>query len=148
MSGEPLTILLIEDNDDHAELVARSFEDNLVANQIRRACDGEEALDYLFHQGKFQNPKDSPQPNLILLDLRLPKVEGLEVLKEIKASEKLKKIPVVVLTSSAGEADVARAYSNYANSYVVKPLDFTKFIQLMKELGFYWLGWNINPLIN
>lgn len=146
MSGEPLTILLVEDNDDHAELVARSFEDNQVANGIKRACDGEEALDYLFRRGQFKDPASSPVPNLILLDLRLPKVEGLEVLKEIKRTESLKFIPVVVLTSSAAEADVARAYSNYANSYVVKPLDFTKFIQLMKELGFYWLGWNVNPL--
>ncbi len=148
MSGEPLTILLVEDNDDHAELVARSFEDNQVANTLVRVADGEEALHYLFRRGKYAAAVDSPRPNLILLDLRLPKVEGLEVLKEIKNEEDLRMIPVVVLTSSQAENDVVRAYSSYVNSYLVKPLDFVKFTQMMRELGFYWLGWNINPLNN
>jgi len=148
MSGEPLTILLVEDNDDHAELVARSFEDNQVANRLVRVADGEEALHYLFRRGKYALAGDSPRPNLILLDLRLPKVEGLEVLKEIKNEEDLRMIPVVVLTSSQAENDVVRAYSSYVNSYLVKPLDFVKFTQMMRELGFYWLGWNINPLNN
>lgn len=141
-----MTILLVEDNDDHAELVARSFEDNQVANRLNRVADGEEALHYLFRRGKYADPADSPRPNLILLDLRLPKVEGLEVLKEIKNEEDLRVIPVVVLTSSQAENDVVRAYASYVNSYLVKPLDFVKFTQMMRELGFYWLGWNINPL--
>ncbi len=143
MTGEILSILLIEDNEDHAELVVRSFEDNAVANKIKHLKDGEEAYKYLFENEDMNDPQKLP--NLVLLDLRLPKIDGMEILKRIKTSEKLKNIPVVVLTSSHAEKDLVSAYSNYANSYLVKPLDFTKFTQLMKDLGFYWLGWNINP---
>lgn len=146
MKGELLNILLVEDNEDHAELVLRNFADNHVANRIFHVKDGEEALDYLLHRGVYTEPGLSPTPNLILLDLRLPKVDGLEVLQTIKSNESLRTIPVVVLTSSAAEKDVAMAYSANANSYLVKPVDFDKFMQLMKDLGFYWLGWNINPL--
>ncbi|MFH0736367.1 MAG: response regulator [bacterium] len=143
MTGEILSILLIEDNEDHAELVVRSFEDNAVANKIKHLKDGEEAFKYLFENEDMNDPLKLP--NLILLDLRLPKIDGMEILKRIKTSENLKNIPVVVLTSSHAEKDLVSAYSNYANSYLVKPLDFNKFTQLMKDLGFYWLGWNINP---
>lgn len=146
MKGELLNILLVEDNEDHAELVLRNFADNHVANKIFHVKDGEEALDYLLHRGLYTEPVSSPTPNLILLDLRLPKVDGLEVLQTIKNNEALRTIPVVVLTSSAAEKDVAMAYAANANSYLVKPVDFGKFMQLMKDLGFYWLGWNINPL--
>jgi len=143
--GEALTILLVEDNDDHAELVIRTFEDHVIANQMLRVCDGREALDYLFRCGNYESPLISPRPNLILLDLRLPKVDGLEVLQTIKQSEDLRSIPVVMLTSSESEKDVVKAYANYANSFLVKPLDFDKFSQLMKDLGYYWLCWNTNP---
>ena len=146
MVGEALTILLIEDNEDHAELVRRSFADNHVANTLFHVKDGEEALNYLFRRGVYSDQEKSPTPNLILLDLRLPKVDGIEVLKEVKASELYKNIPVVVLTSSSAENDVARAYSNHANSYLVKPVDFEKFTNMMKDLGYYWLAWNKNPL--
>ena len=146
MIGEVLTILLVEDNEDHAELVRRSFADNHVANTIHHVKDGEEALDYLFRRGAYSDRHSSPVPNLILLDLRLPKVDGIEVLREIKAAETLKCIPVVVLTSSSSEKDIARAYANYANSYLVKPVDFEKFTKMMKDLGYYWLAWNKNPL--
>ncbi len=146
MKGEPLNILLVEDNEDHAELVQRSFEENRVANQIYWVKDGEEALDYLFHRGAYTDKANSPCPNLILLDLRLPKVDGIEVLQTIKSDQKLKLIPVVVLTSSESELDVCKVYDSHANSYLVKPIDFEKFTTLMHDLGFYWLGWNVNPL--
>jgi len=146
MTGSILSILLIEDNEAHAELVKRSFEDNAVANKIRHLKDGEEAYKFLFENQEIY--EEGNMPNLILLDLRLPKIDGMEILKKIKTEEKLKNIPVVILTSSHAEKDLIAAYSNYANSYLVKPLDFNKFTQLMKDLGFYWLGWNINPFKN
>jgi CheY-like chemotaxis protein len=146
MTGDVLNILLVEDNEDHAELVQRNFADNHVANRIHHVKDGEEALLYLFRRGRYTDPAKSPTPNLILLDLRLPKVDGIEVLKQIKASREHKSIPVVVLTSSSSEQDIAKAYANNANSYLVKPVDFEKFTRMMKDLGYYWLAWNINPL--
>lgn len=146
IEGEPFTILLVEDNPAHAELVIRSFEDNMVANEIKHVMDGEEALDYLFRKGKYKDASKSPRPHVILLDLRLPKIDGLEVLSQIKADEELMTIPVVVLTTSAAEADVTAAYDHHVNSYLVKPVNFEKFTQLMDSLGFYWLGWNHHPL--
>ena len=145
MKGEPLCLLLVEDNPAHAELVIRSFENQRVANKIYHVQDGEEALDYLFRRGNYQDPEKSPRPNVILLDLRLPKIDGLEVLREIKNTDGLKRIPVVILTTSQAEIDASRAYDYHANSYLVKPLDFDHFTKLMEELGFYWLGWNFNP---
>ena len=145
MDGEPLIILLVEDNPDHTELIMQSFRDHRVANKINHVSDGESALDYLFRRGDYADPKKSPRPNVILLDLRLPKVDGLEVLNEIKDVEKLRRIPVVVLTTSETEKDMSKAYNNHANSYLVKPVDFDKFTRLMDDLGFYWLGWNSKP---
>ena len=92
--------------------------------------------------GAYADPEQSPSPHVILLDLRLPKVDGLEVLRTVKAREDLRRIPVVILTSSESERDLTRAYDHFANSYLVKPVDFEKFINLMHELGFYWLQWN------
>ena len=145
MQGEPLEILFVEDDLDHAELVIRSLEVNLVANRITHLLDGEAALDYVFKRGEYADEETSPRPHLILLDLRLPKVDGLQVLAEIKADQDLRQIPVVVLTTSEAESDIARAYDNHANSYLVKPVDFDKFRQLMGDLGFYWLAWNRHP---
>src|SRR5665647_393238 len=142
LDGEPLHILLVEDNEAHAELVIRGMRDQQVANKIHHVLDGEQALDYLFLRAAFADPKKNPRPNLILLDLRLPRVDGLEVLKIIKSTPDLLRIPVVILTSSDAETDIAKSYDYYANSYVVKPLDFKTFTNLMKDLGFYWLGWN------
>ncbi len=139
---ESPVILLIEDNPDHAELVMRSFREHELAGGIRHVTDGEMALDYLMRQGGFSDPALSPRPQVILLDLRLPKVDGLEVLKVIKADNELRRIPVIVLTTSEAEIDLVRAYDSYANSYLVKPVDFSKFIQLMNQLGIYWLDWN------
>ncbi len=146
LRGEPLHILLVEDNESHAELVIRSMRDQQVANQMHHVTDGEKALDYLFGRGNFADPVKNPRPNLILLDLRIPRVDGLEVLKTIKTTPELLRIPVVILTSSDAETDIAKSYDYHANSYIVKPLDFKTFTRLMKDLGFYWLGWNTKPL--
>jgi len=143
--GTALVILLVEDNVAHAELVSRGLGDHRVANHLLHVSDGEAALDYLFRRGKYADPRHSPRPHVILLDLRLPKVDGLEVLRQIKTSPELSKIPVVILTTSAAERDVARAYEERANSYLVKPVDFAKFTELMNELGYYWLAWNHYP---
>ena len=143
--GEPFTILLVEDNPAHAELVLRSFEDHRVANRIIHLSDGETALDYLFRRSPFTDPEKSPRPHVIFLDLRLPRMDGLEVLKEIRASDDLHTLPVVILTTSEAEQDVTKAYEQYPNSYVVKPLDFEGFTALMEDLGCYWLGWNFYP---
>jgi CheY-like chemotaxis protein len=145
MNGKPLIILLVEDNPDHAELVIRSLQSHRVANEIHHVADGQEALDYLYQAGQYADKKTNPAPHLILLDLRLPRVDGLEVLNRLKYDDELKKIPVVVLTSSEAEADRVRAYTNHANSYLVKPLDFDKFSRLMNDLGYYWLAWNKPP---
>jgi len=144
MKGDPLNILLVEDNEDHAELVKRNFEQQRVANKITHLYNGEEALDYLFRRGAYED-SEHPVPNLILLDLRLPKIDGLSVLQQIKQSEDLRVIPTVVLTSSESDRDILSAYRNHVNSFLVKPLDFDKFSELMRELGMYWLGWNTNP---
>jgi CheY-like chemotaxis protein len=146
LNGEPLHILLVEDNEAHAELVIRSMRDQQVANTIHHVFDGEQALDYLFCRGAYADPEKNPRPNLVLLDLRLPRVDGLEVLKTIKTTPALLRIPVVILTSSDAENDIVKSYDYHANSYIVKPLDFKTFTKLMKDLGFYWLGWNTKPL--
>ena len=145
MSGEPVVILLVEDDPAHAEIVRRNFVNFRMANQLIHVADGQEALDYLFRRGDFPDPDKSPRPTLILLDLRLPKVDGLEVLKTIKADAELARIPVVVLTTSSAEVDMAKAYGNHANSYLVKPVDFPQFLKLMDALGYYWLIWNQYP---
>jgi CheY-like chemotaxis protein len=145
VKGEPLFILLIEDNSDHTELICRNFKSHRIANAIHHVSDGEAAMDYLFQRNEYSDPEKSPRPHVILLDLRLPKIDGLEVLKEIKASEELRCIPVVILTTSDAEKDIASAYKYHANSYLVKPVDYAKFSQLMDDLGFYWLVWNQHP---
>lgn len=145
MKSEALNILLIEDNVDHAELVMRSFAEHLIANQIYHVTHGEEALEYLFRQGIYADPNASPRPHVILLDLRLPRIDGLEVLEMIRSSPEIRNIPVVVLTTSQAEQDVARAYSEHVNSYLVKPVDFNSFTRMMEDLGFYWLAWNHYP---
>ena len=145
MTGEPIFVMLVEDNADHAELVIRTLEEHRIANKVRHFLDGQSALDYLFRQGEFADDTSTLRPHVILLDLRLPRVDGIDVLKTIKEDEGLKSIPVVVLTTSEAEKDVARAYYNHANSYLVKPVGFDEFKKLMEDLGFYWLGWNTNP---
>jgi len=145
IKGQPIIILLVEDDPAHAEIVWRNLEDFRVANRLIHIKDGQAALDYLFRAAPYADPKDCPQPHLILLDLRLPKVDGLEVLRRIKEDSELKRIPTVVLTTSSAESDMINAYSNGAGSYLVKPVDFEKFTKLMQALDFYWLCWNCYP---
>ena len=145
VKGEPVIILFIEDEPAHAEIVRRNLEDFRVANRLIHLSDGQAALDYLFRQNGYADVQANPLPHIILLDLRLPKVDGLEVLRRIKGDEKLKRIPIVVLTTSNAKSDMASAYNNGAVSYLVKPVDFDKFTKLLDAFGYYWLAWNRFP---
>ena len=145
MNGEPVVILLVEDDPAHAEIVIRNLEGFRLGNRLMHLADGQEALDYLYCRGEFADPESSPRPGLILLDLRLPKVDGLEVLETVKRDPDLRQIPVVILTTSAAEADMLGAYKNHANSYMVKPVAFDDFVAMMKAIGYYWLVWNKHP---
>ena len=147
MQGDPVTILLVEDEPAHAEIVRRNFETMQMANSLKHVSDGEAALDYLYRHNAFSDPASSPRPSMILLDLRLPKVDGLQVLKTIKNDPALKNIPVIVLSTSASETDISSAYSNMANSYLVKPVDFKQFSELLESLGAYWMTWNRHSLM-
>jgi DNA-binding response OmpR family regulator len=138
-------ILLVEDNPDHDELVRRGFAHHSMAIHLHHVEDGASALDYLFQRGPYADPDSSPRPAIILLDLRLPRVDGLTVLQTIKSSPDLNRIPVIVLTTSRAETDVVRAYESHANSYLVKPVGFSEFVALVRELGCYWLDWNTQP---
>lgn len=142
MLGEPILVMLVEDNADHAELVIRTMENHQIPTRILHIADGESALDYLLRRNHYSDPANSPRPHIILLDLRLPRVDGLEVLRIIKEAEQLRNIPVVILTTSEAEKDLIHAYENYVNSYLVKPVGFEDFSNLMNDLGIYWLGWN------
>ncbi len=145
MVREPVLVMLVEDNVDHAELVIRTLEEHRIANRVSHFLDGQSALDYLFHRGEYADKANYARPHVILLDLRLPRVDGIDVLKAIKEDNDLKAIPVVVLTTSEAEKDVAKAYYNHANSYLVKPVGFEEFKKMMDDLGLYWLSWNIHP---
>src|SRR6201998_1792566 len=137
-------ILMVEDDPKDVELSMTALEDYNLVNEVVVARDGEEALDYLFCRGKFQD-RSSDNPAVILLDLKLPKVDGLEVLREIKSDAKLKMIPVVVLTSSKEEKDMVTSYKLGVNAYVVKPVDFHEFVNAIKELGVFWAVINEPP---
>jgi two-component system, response regulator len=136
------TILLVEDNPDDAALTLRAFKRNSMLNPIVVARDGIEALDFLFARGAFAERSGKPPPTLIILDLKLPKLDGLGVLRAIRADERTKLIPVVILTSSKEEQDLIQSYSLGANSYVRKPVDFAEFQEAVKLLGIYWLMTN------
>jgi len=142
MPGETITVLLVEDEPAHAEIVRRNFEITQISNTLKHVSDGQSALDYLYHRNAYSDPAMSPRPALVLLDLRLPKVDGLQVLKTIKDDPELRNIPVVVLSTSASEADIAMAYVYNANSYLVKPVDFIQFSELLESICSYWLLWN------
>ncbi len=145
MKGEPIIILLVEDDPAHVEIIRREFEKSRLANRLISVEDGQAALDYLYRKGEYNNQIKFPMPNLILLDLRLPKIDGLEVLKIVKSDKNLSNIPVVILTTSAAETDMVKAYKYYANSYLVKPVDFNQFNKLMNTFGYYWVVWNQYP---
>lgn len=144
--GEPVTILFIEDDPAHAEITMRNFRKSRIINKMIHLTDGQQAIDYLFRQGDYSNPETSPTPHLILMDLRLPKVDGLEVLEKIRATPALKCIPTIILTTSEAEVDITKAYNFNVNSYLVKPLDVDKFSKMLETFGFYWIVWNkFNP---
>jgi len=146
MDGIVYRVLLVEDNDDHAALLERSFEEHCSSmNIFKRVSDGHEALDYLYNKEQFSDKTENTKPQLIFLDIRLPKVDGLEVLRIIKEDKDLREIPVIILTSSQSAKDLLKAYENYVNSYLVKPLNYEKFTELVKSLGMYWANWNITP---
>ncbi|GMV35271.1 MAG: two-component system response regulator [Chloroflexi bacterium] len=142
MLAEPILVMLVEDNADHAELVIRTMESHHIPTRILHISDGESALDYLLRRNDYSDPESSPRPYMILLDLRLPRVDGIEVLRMVKGESELRAIPVVILTTSEAEKDLTHAYQNYVNSYLVKPVGFEDFSNLMKDIGVYWLGWN------
>ncbi len=138
-------ILLVEDNPDDQMLTIRALEKNHIANEIVLAADGQEALDYLFAEGRYQDRDASSRPEVVMLDLKLPKIDGLEVLKRMRADERTHRIPVVVLTSSDEELDILTSYDNGANSYIRKPVDFKEFTEAVHHLGLYWLLLNKTP---
>jgi len=145
MMVEEQTILLVEDNDDDAELTLRALTGAKVKNPLVRARDGEEALDYLFGRGKYAGRDVRELPAVTLLDINMPKISGLEVLKEIRADERTRHLPVVVLTSSNEDKDRLTAYTHFANSYVIKPVDYDQFVTAASQLGLYWLVLNAPP---
>jgi two-component system response regulator len=138
-------ILLVEDNPDDAALTLRAFKRSHLMNTIAVARDGIEALDFLFARGAHEDRASAPLPTLVILDLKLPKLDGLGVLKGIRADERTRLLPVVILTSSKEEQDLISGYSLGANSYVRKPVDFAEFVEAVKVLGIYWLMTNQNP---
>jgi two-component system response regulator len=142
---DAVEILIVEDNPDDVELTIRALKEQNLANRIFVAEDGEEALDFIFCRGKFADRQTSKPMKVIFLDLKLPKVNGLEVLKKIKSNEKTKKLPVVIVTSSKEDPDVQAAYDLGANSYLVKPVQFDTFRQAMSNAGLYWLLINQPP---
>jgi CheY-like chemotaxis protein len=144
MSGRHLNILLVEDNPDHAELVRRSLEDFHVASRLHHVEDGETALDYIFGRGDYADRRRFPAPDLVLLDLRLPRMDGLEVLRHVKCHPVMRTTPVVVLTTSDAERDVAMAYEHQANNFVTKPVNLHRLAQVFADLGINGREWKNN----
>ena len=135
-------ILLVEDNPHDLEMTLRALRKNNVANAITSLSDGEAALDFLFARGQFSGRDMNHVPRVVFLDLKLPKVDGIEVLRQVKSDERTKKIPIVVVTSSAQERDRVESYQLGVNSYVVKPIEFESFVKTITDLGFYWMAVN------
>jgi CheY-like chemotaxis protein len=147
MTDRQIEILLVEDNEDDVELTLHTLRKENLANHIYVARDGEEALEFLFCNGTHANRSLGCLPRLILLDLKLPKVDGMEVLRRLKADARTRSIPVVILTSSKEERDLVQGYGLGANSYIQKPVDFDQFRNTVKSVGFYWLLINQAPVI-
>jgi CheY-like chemotaxis protein len=145
MEGSGIEILLVGDNPADLELTLHALRHNKLANRIEVARDGEEALDFLFCRGNHSERNPNQMPKLILLDLKLPKVDGIEVLRQVKANPKTKTIPITVLTSSKEENDLSRCYELGVNSYIQKPVEFDKFREVVKQFSLYWLVVNTPP---
>jgi CheY-like chemotaxis protein len=139
------TILLVEDNADDEKLAVRALKKNNVRNDVVILRDGAEALDYVFSQGAYAGRNSASLPAVMLLDLKLPKIDGLEVLRRLRSDERTKRLPVVVLTSSREEKDLISSYNLGANSYIRKPVDFNRFVEAVAQLGIYWLMLNETP---
>lgn len=148
MSEMSFNILHVEDNPDHAELIGRGLRRLSIPNTVCLIEDGETALDYLFRRGEYRDIDPDGAPDIVLLDLRLPRVDGLDVLRTIKASRELQRLPVIILTSSDAEKDLAKSYEYHANSYLTKPAEYGAFSELLDELGQYWLQWNRYPQLS
>jgi len=145
MAKSNTVILLVEDNPDHILLIHEALTANNIVNEIRVVKDGEEALDYLFRRGQYADPQKSPRPTLIILDIKLPKIDGQEVLKTIKSDPGLKDIPVIVLTTTTQEEEIVKSFKNGANSYITKPIDPQEFFDKIKNLKVYWMITNSMP---
>jgi two-component system, response regulator len=145
MESQPIEILLVEDNDADADLALHALQKSKVGNRIKRVADGEEALDYLFCRGAFSDRSFDAAPRLVLLDLKLPKVDGLQILRELKADPRTKSIPIVLLTASREERDLVDGYQIGVNSYIQKPVNFDQFRDVVRQLGLYWLLINARP---
>ena len=145
MSLSPVEILLVEDNEKDIELALHALRREKLANRVEVVRDGEEALDFLFRRGAYASRDANRQPRVVLLDLKLPKIDGLEVLRQVKQSPETQSIPVVVLTASREETDMVSGYRLGANSYIQKPVDFTQFSQTVREIGMFWLVVNEPP---
>jgi len=146
MSEHPIELLLVEDSPRDAELTLLAFEDMRFANKVHLVRDGEEALEFVFATGRYAGRDMDRGPRVVLLDLKLPKVDGLEVLRRIRSDPRTRTLPVVVLTSSNQERDITEAYALAVNSYIVKPVDFDRFAQSIRDLGLYWMVLNEPPL--
>jgi|SRR6185312_582329 len=145
MENIEVEVLLVEDNPNDAELTIRALKKNKLANKIHHVKDGDEALDFLFAQGNYTQRTIENAPKVVLLDLKMPKVNGIEVLKVLKVDERTKKIPIVILTSSKEDPDIQECYRLGVNSYVVKPVSFDEFSKAVSDLGLYWLLTNQAP---
>lgn len=143
--NDDVEILLVEDDPSDAELTLRAFQKNKLANRIKHVTDGEEALNFLFAKGEYKDRDEQDKPRVILLDLKLPKIDGLEVLKAIREDANTRFIPVVMMTSSNEERDLIESYKLGVNSYITKPLEFEKFSKAVADVGYYWLLLNKRP---
>lgn len=145
MKGKPIDILLVEDNEDHVDLTLRALKNNNLINDIHVVKDGQDALDFIYHRGKYEDTRKYPRPGLILLDIHLPKLNGFEVLETLKKDPDVKSIPIIMLTTSSRDEEIAQSYAVGANSYVTKPVDFEEFAKKIKDMKLYWTIVNSLP---